>query len=74
MLYTGGLQNLAYPANPSNLAYPANLLDPLLLEWVKYLGNLVMVPAPDIGLKDFTGPQHLLAWPGLLDQKLNTGL
>lgn len=53
MLYTGStsenvqVQNLAFPADPS---------DPLLLNWVKYEGNPVIVPPPGIGLKDFRDP------------------
>ncbi|KAI3453595.1 hypothetical protein Pfo_010258 [Paulownia fortunei] len=53
MLYTGStnesvqVQNLAYPADPS---------DPLLVDWVKYSGNPVLVPPPGIGPKDFRDP------------------
>ncbi|KAK9203536.1 hypothetical protein WN943_013791 [Citrus x changshan-huyou] len=53
MLYTGStnesvqVQNLAYPADPS---------DPLLIKWVKYPGNPVLVPPPGIGAKDFRDP------------------
>ncbi|XP_071916706.1 acid beta-fructofuranosidase-like isoform X1 [Coffea arabica] len=53
MLYTGStnatvqVQNLAYPADPS---------DPLLIEWVKYPGNPVLVPPPGIHFKDFRDP------------------
>lgn len=53
MLYTGStndtvqVQNLAYPADPS---------DPLLLEWVKYPNNPVLVPPPGIHFKDFRDP------------------
>ncbi|OAY59981.1 acid beta-fructofuranosidase [Manihot esculenta] len=53
MLYTGStnesvqVQNLAYPADPN---------DPLLLDWVKYSGNPVLVPPPGIGTKDFRDP------------------
>ncbi|XP_031096729.1 acid beta-fructofuranosidase-like [Ipomoea triloba] len=53
MLYTGStnesvqVQNLAYPADPS---------DPLLVEWVKYEGNPVLVPPPGIDDKDFRDP------------------
>ncbi|KAL8149272.1 hypothetical protein AgCh_006318 [Apium graveolens] len=59
MLYTGKLANLT---EVQNLAYPANLSDPLLLEWVKYPGNPVMVPPPGIGFKDFRDPTT--AWLG----------
>ncbi|XVF51681.1 hypothetical protein PTKIN_Ptkin04bG0204100 [Pterospermum kingtungense] len=53
MLYTGStteavqVQNLVYPADPS---------DPLLINWVKYPGNPVLVPPPDIDKKDFRDP------------------
>ncbi|XVE57711.1 hypothetical protein DITRI_Ditri04bG0111300 [Diplodiscus trichospermus] len=53
MLYTGSteeavqVQNLAYPADPS---------DPLLIHWVKYPGNPVLVPPPGINKKDFRDP------------------
>lgn len=53
MLYTGStngsvqVQNLAYPSDPS---------DPLLIDWVKYSGNPVLVPPPGIGYKDFRDP------------------
>ncbi|KAK7389286.1 hypothetical protein VNO78_24152 [Psophocarpus tetragonolobus] len=53
MLYTGStnesvqVQNLAYPADPS---------DPLLVDWIKYPGNPVLVPPPGIGVKDFRDP------------------
>lgn len=59
MLYTGStdksvqVQNLAYPADPS---------DPLLLDWVKYPGNPVLVPPRHIGPKDFRDPTT--AWAG----------
>ncbi|KAL4340691.1 hypothetical protein GQ457_08G026670 [Hibiscus cannabinus] len=39
-----------------NLAYPANLSDPLLIKWVKYDGNPVLVPPPGIYKKDFRDP------------------
>ncbi|CAN8312052.1 unnamed protein product [Cochlearia groenlandica] len=53
MLYTGStdksvqVQNLAYPEDPN---------DPLLLKWVKYSGNPVLVPPPGILPKDFRDP------------------
>ncbi|KAK9048042.1 hypothetical protein SSX86_032995 [Deinandra increscens subsp. villosa] len=53
VLYTGStnesvqVQNLAYPADPS---------DPLLINWVKYPGNPVLVPPPGIDEKDFRDP------------------
>nr|AJW82912.1 acid invertase [Dimocarpus longan] len=53
MLYTGStdkhvqVQNLAYPADPN---------DPLLINWVKYSGNPVLVPPPGIGARDFRDP------------------
>ncbi|KAK1360995.1 Beta-fructofuranosidase [Heracleum sosnowskyi] len=57
MLYTGGA---ADGTQLQNLAYPVNLSDPLLLEWVKYSGNPVMVPPP--GIKEFRDPST--AWLG----------
>ncbi|KAK4403491.1 Beta-fructofuranosidase, soluble isoenzyme I [Sesamum angolense] len=53
MLYTGGTHDLE---QVQCLAYPANLSDPLLLEWVKYPNNPVMVPPPGIGHEDFRDP------------------
>lgn len=53
VLYTGStnesvqVQNLAYPADPS---------DPLLVNWVKYPGNPVLVPPTGIDKKDFRDP------------------
>ncbi|XP_043717365.1 beta-fructofuranosidase, soluble isoenzyme I-like [Telopea speciosissima] len=53
VLYTGStnesvqVQNLAYPADPS---------DPLLLNWLKYPGNPVMVPPTGINLTEFRDP------------------
>ncbi|GAB2300883.1 hypothetical protein Dimus_034919 [Dionaea muscipula] len=53
MLYTGStndtvqVQNLAYPADPS---------DPLLISWVKYPENPVLVPPPGIDPHDFRDP------------------
>lgn len=59
MLYTGSTDKLV---QVQNLAYPANLSDPLLLEWVKYPGNPVLVPPIHIGPKDFRDPTT--AWIG----------
>ncbi|XP_059304954.1 acid beta-fructofuranosidase AIV-18 isoform X2 [Lycium ferocissimum] len=59
MLYTGDTDDYV---QVQNLAYPANLSDPLLLDWVKYRGNPVMVPPPGIGIKDFRDPTT--AWTG----------
>ncbi|RDY02403.1 Beta-fructofuranosidase, soluble isoenzyme I, partial [Mucuna pruriens] len=59
MLYTGDTNDYV---QVQNLAYPANLSDPLLLEWVKYAGNPVLVPPPGIGPKDFRDPTT--AWVG----------
>ncbi|GAU20730.1 hypothetical protein TSUD_231440 [Trifolium subterraneum] len=53
MLYTGAtdalvqVQNLAYPADPS---------DPLLIDWIKYPKNPVLVPPPEIEVYDFRDP------------------
>ncbi|XP_024027887.1 acid beta-fructofuranosidase 1, vacuolar [Morus notabilis] len=59
MLYTGSTDE---SVQVQNLAYPANLSDPLLLNWVKYDGNPVLVPPPGIGYKDFRDPTT--AWIG----------
>ncbi|CAN4085290.1 unnamed protein product [Withania somnifera] len=59
MLYTGDTNDYV---QVQNLAYPANLLDPLLIDWVKYQGNPVLIPPPGIGVKDFRDPTT--AWTG----------
>ncbi|XP_055827173.1 acid beta-fructofuranosidase [Solanum dulcamara] len=59
MLYTGDTDDFV---QVQNLAYPTNLSDPLLLDWVKYKGNPVLVPPPGIGVKDFRDPTT--AWTG----------
>ncbi|KAJ4712823.1 acid beta-fructofuranosidase-like [Melia azedarach] len=38
------------------LLIPADPDDPLLINWVKYSGNPVLVPPPGIGAKDFRDP------------------
>ncbi|TXG70706.1 hypothetical protein EZV62_005641 [Acer yangbiense] len=53
MLYTGDTNQTV---QVQNLAYPANLSDPLLLDWVKYPGNPVLVPPPHIQLDEFRDP------------------
>ncbi|KAK8490991.1 hypothetical protein V6N13_139794 [Hibiscus sabdariffa] len=53
MLYTGSTTEAV---QVQNLAYPANLSDPLLIKWVKYDGNPVLVPPPGIYKKDFRDP------------------
>uniref|UniRef100_A0A7N0V9B9 Uncharacterized protein n=1 Tax=Kalanchoe fedtschenkoi TaxID=63787 RepID=A0A7N0V9B9_KALFE len=53
MLYTGSTDKAV---QVQNLAYPANLSDPLLLKWVKYSGNPVLVPPPGVAPKDFRDP------------------
>nr|GEW96782.1 beta-fructofuranosidase, soluble isoenzyme I-like [Tanacetum cinerariifolium] len=59
MWYTGDTNE---GVQVQNLAYPANLSDPLLLEWVKYPGNPVIVPPPGILDTDFRDPTT--AWVG----------
>lgn len=59
MLYTGSTDKTM---QVQNLAYPANASDPLLLDWVKYPGNPVMVPPPGIAHHDFRDPTT--AWVG----------
>ncbi|WOG88439.1 hypothetical protein DCAR_0207674 [Daucus carota subsp. sativus] len=77
MLYTGStnesvqVQNLAYPADPS---------DPLLIEWIKYPNNPVLVPPPGIDFKDFRDPTTAWLtpegmWRFVIGSKLNkTGI
>ncbi|KAK8686425.1 hypothetical protein V6N13_125450 [Hibiscus sabdariffa] len=60
MLYTGKTNE---SMQVQNLAYPSNLSDPLLLHWVKYLGNPVMVPPPGIKPDDFRDPTTIWLGP-----------
>ncbi|KAK4425528.1 Acid beta-fructofuranosidase [Sesamum alatum] len=53
MLYTGS-DNASVQVQ--NLAYPADLSDPLLINWVKYSGNPILVPPPGIMAHDFRDP------------------
>ncbi|XP_012090431.2 acid beta-fructofuranosidase 1, vacuolar [Jatropha curcas] len=53
MLYTGDTNA---SVQVQNLAYPANLSDPLLLDWVKYPGNPVIIPPPGIEISEFRDP------------------
>ncbi|KAK8266519.1 hypothetical protein V6Z12_D12G251900 [Gossypium hirsutum] len=53
MLYTGSTTE---NVQVQNLAYPADHSDPLLINWVKYSGNPVLVPPPGILDKDFRDP------------------
>ena len=53
MLYTGATNE---SVQVQNLAYPANLSDPLLINWVKYPNNPVLVPPPGIKINDFRDP------------------
>ncbi|KAI8029518.1 Beta-fructofuranosidase, soluble isoenzyme I [Camellia lanceoleosa] len=74
MLYTGDTDN---HVQVQNLAYPANLSDPLLLNWVKYENNPVMVPPPGIGHKDFRDPTTAWhandgKWRVAIGSKVNT--
>lgn len=59
MLYTGDTNDYV---QVQNLAYPTNLSDPLLLDWVKYTGNPILLPPPGIGPKNFRDPTT--AWIG----------
>ncbi|GAV92148.1 Glyco_hydro_32N domain-containing protein/Glyco_hydro_32C domain-containing protein/DUF3357 domain-containing protein [Cephalotus follicularis] len=59
ILYTGDTNN---SVQVQNLAYPANLSDPLLLHWVKYSGNPVLIPPTWLAPKDFRDPTT--AWVG----------
>ncbi|CAJ2664092.1 unnamed protein product [Trifolium pratense] len=53
MLYTGSTNE---SVQVQNLAYPADLNDPLLVDWIKYPSNPVLVPPPGILPKDFRDP------------------
>ncbi|XP_075522901.1 acid beta-fructofuranosidase [Primulina tabacum] len=53
MLYTGSTNE---SVQVQNLAYPADAVDPLLVDWVKYSGNPVLVPPPGVEVKDFRDP------------------
>lgn len=53
MLYTGSTNETV---QVQNLAYPADLNDPLLVDWIKYPSNPVLVPPPGILPKDFRDP------------------
>ncbi|XP_031268114.1 acid beta-fructofuranosidase 1, vacuolar-like [Pistacia vera] len=59
MLYTGDTDE---SVQVQNLAYPANLSDPLLLDWVKYENNPVLVPPPGIETSEYRDPTT--AWTG----------
>ncbi|GMP24087.1 hypothetical protein CsSME_00001479 [Camellia sinensis var. sinensis] len=74
MLYTGISDNYV---QVQNLAYPANLSDPLLLNWVKYKDNPVIVPPPGVGLEDFRDPTTAWhagdgKWRVAIGSKINT--
>jgi beta-fructofuranosidase len=64
MIYTGISED---SAEVQNIAYPANLSDPLLIDWVKYDNNPVLVPPPGIGVRDFRDPST--AWRASEDDK-----
>ena len=53
MLYTGSTND---SVQVQNLAYPADPADPLLIKWLKYPGNPVLLPPPGINPKDFRDP------------------
>ncbi|GMH09513.1 hypothetical protein Nepgr_011354 [Nepenthes gracilis] len=53
MLYSGSSND---STQVQNLAYPADLSDPLLINWIKYPGNPILLPPPGIDPKDFRDP------------------
>ncbi|XP_050228908.1 acid beta-fructofuranosidase-like [Mercurialis annua] len=57
MLYTGITDKTV---QVQNLAYPEDCDDPLLLKWLKYSGNPVIVPPLGVGSTDFRDPST--AW------------
>ncbi|KAJ6688607.1 ACID BETA-FRUCTOFURANOSIDASE 4 VACUOLAR [Salix koriyanagi] len=59
MLYTGSTNE---SIQVQNLAYPANLSDPLLIDWVKYPDNPVIVPPNGTETDEFRDPTT--AWMG----------
>ncbi|XWS47661.1 hypothetical protein CRYUN_Cryun13aG0003400 [Craigia yunnanensis] len=59
MLYTGSTNE---SVQVQNLAYPVNLSDPLLIDWLKYPGNPVIVPPIGIETDEFRDPTT--AWLG----------
>ncbi|KAF5790443.1 putative sucrose:sucrose fructosyltransferase [Helianthus annuus] len=60
MFYSGMSTNLS---QLQCLAFPKNSSDPLLMDWVKYDGNPVLYPPPNIGPKDFRDPSNLWIGP-----------
>ncbi|PIA35737.1 hypothetical protein AQUCO_03500234v1 [Aquilegia coerulea] len=60
MLYTGATKDKVQIINQ---AYPADLSDPLLINWVKFSGNPILVQPPGIGLTEFRDPSTAWSTP-----------
>ncbi|XP_042512812.1 beta-fructofuranosidase, soluble isoenzyme I-like [Macadamia integrifolia] len=74
VLYTGSTNE---SVQVQNLAYPADPTDPLLLKWLKYPGNPVIVPPAGIESTEFRDPTTAWfstndTWRVTLGSKVNT--